>query len=44
MGYYSNMSGVAVDLKILSYILQNMYSNIYNKLCKLEIDISIFVL
>jgi hypothetical protein len=44
MGYYTDMSGVAIDIKIISYILMSTHPNIYKKLTKIEIDLSVFVL
>lgn len=35
LGYYTNMSGVAVDIKILQIALKLMYSKIDAKLAKL---------
>lgn len=43
-GYYTNMSGVAVDLKIVSLILNEKHPDISAKLKSLEVDLSIFAL
>lgn len=43
-GYYTNMSGVAVDLKIVNLILHEKHPEISIKLKSLEVDISIFAL
>jgi hypothetical protein len=44
MGYYTDMSGVAADIKIISHILKKMHPEISKKLSKIEIDLSVFVL
>jgi hypothetical protein len=44
MGYYTDMTGVAIDIKILSYILMKLNPEIHRKLTKIEIDLSVFVL
>jgi hypothetical protein len=44
MGYYTDMSGVAIDIKIITYILMMTHPEIYAKLTKIEIDLSVFVL
>lgn len=44
LGYYTNMSGVAIDIKILLVMLELMYPKIHAKLRDLEIDISVFAL
>lgn len=44
LGYYTNMSGVAVDIKILQIALKINYPKIDAKLIQLEMDLSVFVL
>lgn len=42
--YYTNMMGVATDLRVLHHIIKHTYPNQHRKLVSLGVDVSIFML
>ena len=42
--YYTNMSGVAADIKIIEYLFRENYPKSAKKLAGMEVELSVFVL